>query len=157
MTARTASIWKTRYEISADGMHVTTWAPSMWKMGGHFDLGGQRYEVRANMWGSKYGMVDTKGTPVAAAERVGRKRWSVEASGQTYEFQRASMWRHEEELLFGGERVGSVKRVSMWRRDAVADLPRLSLPVQMFVLVIALTKWDSADASAATAGGATGG
>ena len=154
LNARKASVWTHRYEISADGKHLAIWDGSIWKHGGHFELDGRRYEVRGNMWGSKYGMVADDGTPVASAERVGRKRWTVEASGRTYEFQRASMWRREEELRSAGLRVGSVKRVSLWRSDAEADLPGLPVPVQMFVFAVVLTMWDWADATAAAAGGA---
>lgn len=152
LSARKISLWKNRYEIAADGKRLATWDGSNWKHGGHFDLDGRRYDVRGNMWGSKYGMAAEDGTPVVAAERVGRKRWTVEAGGQTYEFQRASMWRHEEELHSAGLRVGSIKRANMWRSDVEADLPGLPLPVQVFVLVVVLTMWDAADASAATAG-----
>jgi hypothetical protein len=88
----------------------------MWRVRGHFELAGQPYEVRANVSGSKYGMAHAERALVAVAERVGRKRWSVEADGQTYEFQRASRSRHEEELRVGGELAGSVKPFSMWRR-----------------------------------------
>lgn len=38
----------------------------------------------------------------------------------------------------------------MWRRDAVAELPDLPLPAQVFVLVVILTVWDSSAAAAAT-------
>ena len=82
LNARKASVWTHRYEISADGKHLAIWDGSIWKHGGHFELDGRRYEVRGNMWGSKYGMVAADGTPVASAERVGRKRWTVEASGR---------------------------------------------------------------------------
>lgn len=104
------------------------------------------------MWGNKYGMVDADGTPVTSADRVGRKSWTVEAGGRTYEFHRASMWRQEEELHSEGRRVGSVKRSSIWRGDAVADLPGLPRPVEVFVLAVVLTMWDSAAAAAATGG-----
>lgn len=104
------------------------------------------------MWGSKYGMVDEDGRRVASADRVGRKNWTVEADGRTYEFHRASLWRSEEELHFEGRRVGSVKRKSIWRGDAVADLPGLSLPVGVFVVAVVLTMWDSAAVTAVAAG-----
>ena len=152
LEARKASVWKNRYDILADGRRLATWDRSSWKAGGTVELNGRRYEVRANMWGSKHGMVDEDGTPIASADRVGRKNWTVEAGGRSYEFQRASMWRQEEELHFEGRRVGSVKRNSIWRGDAVADLPGLSPPVQVFVLAVVLTKWDVAAATAATAG-----
>lgn len=149
--ARKASVWKNRYDIIADGRQLATWDGSSWKAGGTVELDGRRYEVRANMWGSKYGMVDEDGTRIASADRVGRKNWTVEADGRTYEFRRASLWRQEEELHSEGRRVGSVKRNSIWRGDAVADLPGLPLSVEVFVLAVVLTKWDS-DSAAATAG-----
>lgn len=141
--ARKASVWKNRYEISADGRHLATWDGSSWKTGGTFELDGQRYEVRANMWGSKYGMVNQYGTRIASADHVGRKHWTVEADGRTYEFRRASLWREEQELCSEGRRVGTVKRTSMWRRDAVADLPGLPPSVEVFVLAVVLSTWDT--------------
>ncbi len=90
LEARKASVWKNRYAISTDGRQLATWDGSLWKAGGTFDLDARRYEVRGNMWGSKYGMVGQDGTPIASANRVGRKRWTVVAAGRTYEFRRAS-------------------------------------------------------------------
>jgi len=131
------------------GGGLATWDSSSWKTGGTVELDGRRYEVRANMWGSKYGMVDEFGTPIASADRVGRKNWTVEADGRTYEFHRPSAWRNDQELHFEGRRVGSVKRISAWRGGAVTDLPGLPLPVEVFVLAVVLTMWDQA-ADAAT-------
>jgi hypothetical protein len=150
--ARKASVWKNRYDIMADGRRLATWDGSSWKAGGTVELDGRRYEVRANLWGSKYGMANEDGARIASADRVGRKKWTVEADGRTYEFRRASVWRSEEELYSGGRSVGTVRRKSIWRGDAVADLPGLPLPVQVFVLVVVLTNWDSNAAVAATAG-----
>ena len=94
-------------------------------------------------------MTDEASMIVATADRVGRKRWTVEASGRTYRFQRVSWWRSEELLVADGRPVGSVRRVSRWRGDAVADLPDLSLPLQVFVVVVVLTMWDAQAAAAA--------
>jgi hypothetical protein len=152
LEAKRASIWKNRYDITEDGRRLATWDESSWKTGGTVELDGRRYEVGANMWGNKYEMVDQDGTPIASADRVGRKNWTVEADGQTYEFHRVSMWRQEEELQSEGRPVGSVRRNSIWRGDAVADLPGLPRPVEVFVLAVVLTMWDLAAASAATAG-----
>jgi hypothetical protein len=152
LEARKASVWKNRYDITMDGRRLATWDGSSWKSGGTFGLGARHYVVRANMWGNKYGMVDEDGTRIATADRVGRKSWTVEADGRTYEFHRASLWRQEEELHSEGRRVGSVKRDSIWRGDAVADLPGLSLSVEVFVLAVVLTMWDSAAVTAVAAG-----
>ena len=147
--ARKASVWKNRYDIIADGRRLATWDGSSWKAGGTVELDGRHYEVRANMWGSTYAMVDEDGTRIASADHVGRKNWTVEADGRTFEFRRASWWRQEEELHSEGRRVGSVRRTSIWRGDAVADLPGLPLSVEVFVLAVVLTTWDSIAASAA--------
>lgn len=144
-------MWKNRYDITADGEQLATWDESSWKTGGTLELGGRHYEVRANMWGTRYELVDGDGTSIASADRVGRKSWTVEADGRTYEFRRVSMWRQEEELRSDGQRVGSVRRKSIWRGDAVADLPGIPRPVEVFVLAVVLTMWDLAAASAATA------
>ena len=152
LEATKPSIWRNNYDITVDGRPLARWEGSLWKAGGTFELDGRRYHVRSNMWGSTYGMADDDDTAVATADRVGRKRWTVEADGLTYAFQRPSLWRSEEELLSEGRRVGSVTRTSIWRSDAVADLPGLPLPVQVFVLVVVLTTWDQDASSAATAG-----
>lgn len=152
LEAKRTSTWKNRYDIIADGKLLATWDESSWKVGGTIELDGRRFEVSANMWGTRYAMVDEAGTPIASADRVGRKSWTVEANGRTYGFRRVSMWRQEEELQSGGQRVGSVKRNSIWRGDAVADLPGLPRPVEVFVLAVVLTMWDLAAASAATVG-----
>ncbi len=151
LEARKVSIWKDRYAISADGRQVAVWDGALWTTGGRFELDGRRYEVRGNLWGSRYGMAGPDGARVAVANRVGRKRWTVEAGGRTYDFQRASLWRGEQELRSEGRRLGSVKRTSVWRGDATADLPGLPLPVQIFVLAVVLTMWDSNSGGAAGA------
>jgi hypothetical protein len=153
LRAKKVGFWKSRYEISVDGQPLATWDGSMWKLGGTFELDGERYEVRGNLWGSKYGMATEGGDVVASADRVGRKRWTVEAGGQTYQFQRASIWRHEQELHADGRRIGSIKQTSVWRGDAVAELPGLPLPVQIFVLVVVLTMWDQESTAATTSTG----
>jgi hypothetical protein len=73
----------------------------------------------------------------------------VTAGGRTYQFQRASIWRGEERLIVNEQPVGAVRRTSVWRGHAVADLPGLSLPVQAFVLVGVLTMWDASGAAGA--------
>ena len=71
LEARRASVWKTRYDIIADGRRLATWDESSWKVGGKIELDGRRYEVRANMWGTKYAMVDEAGTPIASSATAG--------------------------------------------------------------------------------------
>ena len=154
LEARRKGFWKGDYELSVDGRPLTRWDAKTWRSGGSFTLDGRRYEVRANGWGTRYEMSDQIGMAVAEANRVGRKRWTVEAGGRTYTFERASFWRSEERLVADGRPVGTVKRVSAFRGDAVADLPGLPLPVQVFAFTVVLSAWDAA--AAAAAGGSSG-
>ena len=88
--------------------------------------------------------------PLAVAGRVGRKRWTVEAEGRTFTFERASFWRNEQRLV-DGRPVGTVRRLGAFPSDAVTDLPGLPLPLQVFVFVftVVLSAWDAAAAAAA--------
>lgn len=122
----------------------------MWRTGGRFEVDGRRYEVSSNAFGTTYQMVDAVGVVVASAKRVGRKNWTVEANGVTYEFRRPSWWRQEDELISHGEPVGYVRQASAWRGDAAADLPGLPLPIQVFVLCVVLTMWNQSAAAAST-------
>ena len=153
LEARKPSVWRTRYDILVDGQPVTVWQPTTWRQGGSFTLDGQQFVVRANAWGTKYTMTTPGGTELASAEGVGRKLWTVHADRQTFSFQRASIWRHEETLIVRGNKAGYVKRVGMWRGDTVADLPGLSLPAQIFVLGLLITRWDAAQAAASASTG----
>ncbi|MGX6601395.1 hypothetical protein ACWKSP_04525 [Micromonosporaceae bacterium Da 78-11] len=149
LVAKRISAWRTRYRVFVDGRPVTTWDGRMWRSGGDFELDGHRYRVTGNAWGNRYRMSDDAGAPVAEADRVGRKRWTVEALGQTYRFERPSIWRSDQELHNAAGRAGVIRRTSMWRGDAEADLPGLPPPVQVFVLGVVLTMWDAQNAAAA--------
>lgn len=143
MEARKVSIWRGRYSVTDRGREIAVWDGSTWKSGGEFELDGRRFQVRSNVWGNKYTMTDDTGAVVASADRVGRKRWSVEAAGQTYHFRRKSMWRNEEELVLGDTRVGSVHQTSFWRGDVTVELPTLATALQLFVLGVVITMWDA--------------
>jgi hypothetical protein len=151
LTAEKPSLWRRRYDISIDARHLTRWEPSWWTSGGVFELDGQRYQVRGTAVGSRFQLIGPGGEPLASAQRVGRKRWTVQAGDHTYQFRRASMWRGDQELVLGDQAVGAIRRDSMWRGSAVADLPGMSAPVQVFVLCVVLAMWDRAAAAANSA------
>jgi hypothetical protein len=94
-------------------------------------------------------MIDEMDRPVASADRVGRKTWTVEAGGQTFHFRRASMWDNTQHLYAGDQPVGHVKRTSWWRGNVAAELPGLPLPVQVFVVGVVVTMWAAQDSAAA--------
>lgn len=148
LEARRVSLWRSRYELVADGRPLATWDGRVWRNGGSFDLAGRHYEVTANVFGTRFELTDQVGMPVATAQRVGRRRWTVEAGGRTYRFQRASWWRSDQSLVVDGRTVGSVRRTRRWRGGAVADLPDLPLPLQVFVVAVVLTMWEAQAAAA---------
>jgi hypothetical protein len=150
MEAKRVSMWKSRYLVTDAGREITTWDGSSWKSGGTFELDGRRYQVRSNGWGNKYTMTDEAGGVLASADRVGRKRWTVDAGGQTYQFRRKSFWTSEEELLLGDNSVGSLRKTSLWGGDIAVNLPGLPRPLQVFVLGVVISKWDAESAAAAS-------
>lgn len=150
LIATRAGFWTSRYEVRDGDRPVTTWDARVWRSGGDFTLDGRRYAVRSNTWGNRYTMTGDGGTIVATADRVGHKRWTVEAGGQTYRFQRASFWSGEQELHNAAGRVGSVRRTSVWRGDVAVDLPGLPLPVQIFAMGVVISLWDAQAAAAAS-------
>jgi hypothetical protein len=150
LTAEKASIWRGGYDITVDGRPIARWEPSWWRSGGAFDLDGQRYQVRGNALGARRELIGAAGQRLASAERVGRKRWTVRADAQTYQFRRTSLWRGDQELLLGDQSIGSIRRTSTWRGSAVADLPGLPQPVQVFVLCVVLAMWDAATVAVST-------
>ncbi len=69
---------------------------------------------------------------------------------QTYEFRRTSLWGNEQELLSAGQRVGYVKKTSVWRSGAVAELPGMPVPAQVFAFAVGLTMWARAASASGT-------
>ena len=147
--ATKVSIWSRQYSVEVDGRQVTTWDGSWWRSGGAFSLDGHPYVVRGNAWGSEFTMADSLGNVIATASRLGRRSWTMSASGQTFQFRRPSSWRHEERLVVGDREVGTVRRTSRWRSDVEAELPGLPVPVQIFTVAVVLTRWNSEDAAGA--------
>jgi uncharacterized protein YxjI len=147
--ATKVGMWSNDYHIEVDGQRVTTWDGSSWRAGGTFTLDDRPYRVRGNVWESEFTMTDQAGTVAATAGRMGRREWTVTAGGQTYRFRRPSVWRNEERLVVGDQEVGSIRRTSMWRSDVEADLPAMPVPVQIFTVVVVLTRWDRRAATAA--------
>ncbi len=147
MQARRKSAWRNDYEFVADGRPLAVFNGSLWRGGGALLVEGRRYEVRSSTWATSYTLVDDAGAPVASATRVGRKDWAIDAGGVSYSFRRSSMWSLEQEQVVQGMPVGTVRRTSMWRGDAVADLPLLPLLVAVFATTVVLTTWDVAAAA----------
>lgn len=146
-------VFSKTYRITEDGRDVTTFESRWWTSGGSFRLDGHTYRIRANMWGGRYGMADENQARVASAEKVGRKNWTVTSPEGAYRFRRASIWRQDQVLLHEDREIGEVRRASRWKGGAVAELPGLSLALQVFVVAVVLTMWEQQAAAAASSSG----
>jgi hypothetical protein len=145
--ARRRSAWRNEYEITSEGRPPAVFTGSLWRGGGVLVVEGRRYEVRSSAWATSYSLVDDGGATVAAARRVGRRDWSIDAGGVVHAFRRSSMWSLEQEHVVHGVPMGTIRRTSMWRGDAVADLPRLPPLLALFAVTVVLTTWDVAAAA----------
>lgn len=95
-----------------------------------------------NTWGTTYTLTDRTGATVATSSNPNRRRWTIVAGDQTYEFHRRAWWRQHYELVAGGQAVGFIQRPSL-RAEATAQLPAMPLAIQVFALALALTTWDA--------------
>lgn len=150
--AEKVGFWGGRYAISVDGSPVTTFESATWRSGGTFELEGRPYRVSSGIWGSRYELGEgSPPRPVAGAERVGRRQWTVTAGERTYRFRRASFWSGDQELLDGDAVVGTVRRRSMWTGGVRAELPGLTPALQVFVVAVVLSMWEAQAAAGASA------
>lgn len=147
MQAHRRSVWRNDYDITADGRPLAVFDGSLWRGGGALVVDGRRYQVRSSMWATSCTLVDDAGELVASARRIGRKDWSIEAAGATHAFRRSSVWSLEQEHVVQGLPVGTIRRTSAWRGEAVADLPLLSPLVALFAITVVLITWDVAGAA----------
>lgn len=147
LEAKRSGVFKSRWEISSDGRPLAVWEPAVWRNGGTVQCAGMRYEVRVNFWGNRYTLVREGGAVVATADRVGRKRWTVQADGKTYEFERGSVFGEKEWLVTDGAKTGWIKRTSMWRYHLAAELPGLPPLTQAFAIIVVAHKWEQAAAT----------
>ena len=136
-------MWGGRYDLVADGERVATWEKAGWQPGGTLELDGRRYVLWADPMSRTCALVASGGLRIASADSVGRREWAIHAGGTTYRFRRVAPWRRKQTMVVDGRRVGSVRRRSAWRGDAVADLPGVPLDVKAFALAVLLLQWDA--------------
>lgn len=99
--------------------------------------------MRGRKLGRTYELADVAdgedAAPLAVATPVGRKDWTITAGRHEYRFRRGSFWRGDQLLL-------------VWKAGAIADLPGLPPPLQVFVVAVVLRMWDAQAAAGASAG-----
>ncbi len=72
-----------------------------------------------------------------------RNRMVIRYDGQTYEMEKASVWRRSLVVQSGGAEIGSIAPTSAWRRTAAVKLPQpWPLPLKVFVIWLAIVIWN---------------
>jgi hypothetical protein len=151
---RPSALTASRWAVTRDGVPLTEIRGSVWGRRGQVTLAGRDYTIRTSWTGTRYELRPAGGAgsssedvPIARAERVGRKEWTISADDTVHRFRRASWWRGDQDLVVGGHVLGSIRRAGGWRGGAVADLPGLPEVVGVF----ALTRRSAARVTAAVA------
>jgi hypothetical protein len=148
--ARRRGVLRHSYVITEDGgVPVTTVTTSLRGDGG-FELDGVAYRLRTSGIVRRQALLEAPdGRPVAGADSIGRRRWTVTSAGRNYEFERVGLFGREQAHVVGGKRVGSVRRTGFWGTGAEADLPGVPRPVAVFTFAVALLAWQRDDAASA--------
>jgi hypothetical protein len=152
--ARRQGAFRYSYAITEDGtgdgeVPVTTVTQTR-RGDAEFDLDAVAYRLRLSGIVRRQALLEAPdGRPVAGADSIGRRRWTVTSAGRSYEFERVGLFGNEQAHVVGGKRVGSVRRTGFWRTAAQADLPDLPRLVAVFTFAVALLAWQRDDAAAA--------
>ena len=147
--ARRTSLRASRYDIAVDGAGVATWSGSAWRPGGTMERdGATRCGATCGGAWSRWLTGAARGSRrrITSAAGAGPSRPTGSPTGSGGCHRGVRRRRHT-----AGIRVGSVRRASVWRGDAVADLPGLPLAVAVFVLAWfsrsgTRTQWPRAEA-----------
>lgn len=143
--ARRPSVWSSRTDLTADGKLITSWKWQAFSRTLDLDLDGRRYRVvSSGVVRARFELVDDRVLAVAGAERVGSGRWTLDADGRSHEFRRRSIWSPEQQMMSGDTVIGHVRVTGGWRGAVEADLPWLSRPAQVFVVVAVTAVWAAA-------------
>ena len=147
--ARRQGAFRYSYVITEDGdVPVTTLSPTR-RGDAELELDAVAYRLRLSGIVRRQALLEAPdGRPVAGADAIGRRRWSVTCGGRSYEFEKVGVFGNEQAHVVDGERVGSVRRTGFWRTGAEADLPELPRLGAVFTFAVALLAWQRDDAVA---------
>ncbi|MCO1659649.1 hypothetical protein [Pseudonocardia humida] len=146
--ARRQGAFRYSYLITEDGGVPVTTLTQGFRDHAEFELAGVAYRMRMSGIVRRQALLeDPDGRPVAGADRLGRRSWTVTAPGSSHEFERVGLFGTEYAHVVEGRRVGSIRRTGFWRTGAQADLPALPRPLAVFTFAVALVTWQQNDAA----------
>jgi hypothetical protein len=143
------------FSVERDGRAVAELDISWWRERGDLTIAGQTYAiVREGLISSDFRLTAPDHSVVATASKpsVLRRRFDVVYRGHTVVLEARSAWRRTMDVLLDGRAVGAITPAGAWSRRASAELPEsLPLPVQVFVVWLAVLLWKREQDGAAAA------
>ena len=129
---------------------------SWWRERGALAIDGATYAItREGLLSGDFRMSAPDGQTMATASKPSmlHRRFDIVHAGHTITLRARSAWARTMDVLLDGRDVGAITPAGAWTRRATADLPEtLSLPVQVFVVWLAVLLWKrEQDAAAAGA------
>jgi len=143
------------FAVERDGREVAELDISWWRERGALTITGQTYAIaREGLIAGDFRMTAPDHSVVATASKpsVLRRRFDIVCRGHTVVLEARSAWRRTMDVLLDGRAVGAITPSGAWTRRASAELPdALPLPVQVFVVWLAVLLWKrEQDAAAAS-------
>jgi hypothetical protein len=133
------------FTIVRSGRTLASLDISWWRDRGELVVDGATYAVvREGLVSSDFRLSTADGATVASATKpsILRRRFEVVHRGRTWTLEPRSAWGRAMTLLTNGRPVGDITPGGIWTRRATATLPEeLSLPVQVFVVWLAVLLW----------------
>ena len=143
------------FTVERDGRAVAELDISWWRERGELTIAGQTYAIaREGLIAGDFRMtaVDHSVVATACKPSVLRRRFDIVYRGHTVVLEARSAWRRTMDVLLDGRAVGAITPAGAWTRRASAELPdALPLPVQVFVVWLAVLLWKREQDAAAAA------
>jgi hypothetical protein len=143
------------FTVDRDGPRVAELDISWWRERGELAIDGVTYAIaRPGLVSGDFHLTTPHGRLVATASKpsVFRRLFDVAHGGRIWTLRARSTWRRTMDVFVDGREAGNVTPFRAWSRRASATLPdALPLPVQIFVVWLAVLLWKRDDDAASAA------
>jgi hypothetical protein len=155
LTAIPKGWFSKNYRVMDGALQVADLNVSRWREQGELTVEGFSYQVYREKLMSGAFVLEAAGTALARAEKPSafHRRFLIEYGDRKYVFQAKSVWGRKFTLFDGQNEIGSVAPEGLLTRRAAVTLPdELALPVQVFILWLAIILWERESDSGPAAG-----
>ncbi|MEO5822170.1 MAG: hypothetical protein ABIT71_16825 [Vicinamibacteraceae bacterium] len=143
------------FTVSRDGRRLAELDISCWRERGVLSVDGASYAItREGFMSGDFRLTGPDNRVIASASKPSllRRRFEIVHGGRTWTLQPRSAWGRAMTLLVDGRDAGAITPAGAWTRRASASLPdTLPLPVQVFIVWLAVLLWKRDQDAAAAA------